>query len=141
MCNLFSMSKGQQAIRELPGAVRDTAGNLPMLPGIFPDYAAPIVCTGAGGMRELAMARWGMPSPTFALQRRQVDRGVTNVRNTASSHWRCRLAPAARCLVPFTSFSEPGLNAEDKLKPVWFALDDSCGSACKRGSDSLSVQI
>ncbi len=125
MCNLYSMSKGQQAIRELAGAMRDTTGNLPMLPGIFPDYAAPIVRTGVDGVRELAMARWGMPSPAFALQGRKVDRGVTNVRNTASPHWRRWLVPAARCLVPFTSFSEPGLNGEGKSVPVWFALDDS----------------
>ena len=124
MCNLYSMSKGQQAIRELAGAMRDTTGNLPMLPGIFPDYAAPIVRTGVDGVRELAMARWGMPSPAFALQGKKVDRGVTNVRNTASPHWRRWLVPAARCLVPFTSFSEPGLNAEGKSEPVWFALDD-----------------
>jgi putative SOS response-associated peptidase YedK len=125
MCNLYSMSKGQQAIRELAGAMRDTTGNLPMLPGIFPDYAAPIVRTGVDGVLELAMARWGMPSPAFALQGKKVDRGVTNVRNTASPHWRRWLVPAARCLVPFTSFSEPGLNAEGKSEPVWFALDDS----------------
>jgi putative SOS response-associated peptidase YedK len=125
MCNLYSMSKGQQAIRELAGAMRDTTGNLPMLPGIFPDYAAPIVRTGADGVRELVIARWGMPSPVFALQGKKVDHGVTNVRNTASPHWRRWLVPAARCLVPFTSFSEPGLNAEGKSEPVWFALDDS----------------
>ena len=125
MCNLYSMSKGQQAIRELAGAMRDTTGNLPMLPGIFPDYAAPIVRTGADGVRELVMARWGMPSPAFALQGKKVDRGVTNVRNTASPHWRRWLVPAARCLVPFSSFSEPVLNAEGKSEPVWFALDDS----------------
>ena len=71
------------------------------------------------------MARWGMPSPVFALQGKKVDRGVTNVRNTASPHWRRWLVPDARCLVPFTSFSEPGLNAEGKSEPVWFALDDS----------------
>ena len=125
MCNLFSMTKGQQAIREFAGAMRDTTGNLPMLPGIFPDYAAPIVRTGADGVRELVMARWGMPSPAFALQGKKVDRGVTNVRNTSSPHWQRWLVPAARCLVPFTSFSEPGLNAEGKSEPVWFALDDS----------------
>ena len=124
MCNLFSMTKGQQAIRELAGAMRDTTGNLPMLPGIFPDYAAPIVRTGADGVRELVMARWGMPSPVFALQGKKVDRGVTNVRNTASPHWRRWLVPDARCLVPFTSFSEPGLNAEGKSEPVWFALNE-----------------
>ena len=29
MCNLYSMTKGQQAIRELAHAMRDTTGNLP----------------------------------------------------------------------------------------------------------------
>ncbi len=119
------MTKGQQAIRELAGAMRDTTGNLPMLPGIFPDYAAPIVRTGNDGVRELFMARWGMPSPAFALQGRKVDKGITNVRNTTSPHWRRWLVPVSRCLVPFTSFSEPGLNAEGKSEPVWFALDES----------------
>jgi hypothetical protein len=67
-----------------------------MLPRIFPDYAAPIVSTGADGVRELVMARWGMLSPAFALQGKKVDRSVTNVRNTASPHWLCWLVPAAR---------------------------------------------
>ena len=67
MCNLYSITKGQQAIRDLAGAMRDLTGNLPMLPGVFPDYSAPIVRTAADGVRELTMARWGMPSPTFAI--------------------------------------------------------------------------
>jgi len=41
MCNLYSLTKGQQAIRDLASAMRDLAGNLPVLPGIFPDYRAP----------------------------------------------------------------------------------------------------
>jgi putative SOS response-associated peptidase YedK len=64
--------------------MRDIVGNLPPLPGVYPDYAAPIVRTATDGMRELAMARWGMPSPAFALQGKKTDPGVTNVRNTAS---------------------------------------------------------
>jgi hypothetical protein len=36
------------------------------MPGVFPDYPAPIVRNGANG-RELAMARWGMPSSQHAL--------------------------------------------------------------------------
>jgi putative SOS response-associated peptidase YedK len=40
---LYSVTKGQQAIHELAGAMRDRAGNLPSMPGIFPDYSAPIV--------------------------------------------------------------------------------------------------
>jgi len=34
--------------------------------GFFPDYKAPIVRNGAEG-RELATARWGMPSSQHAL--------------------------------------------------------------------------
>lgn len=124
MCNLYSLTKGQQAIRELARAMRDRAGNLPSLPGIFPDYPAPIVRTGEDGVRELTMARWGMPSPAFALKGRSVDPGVTNIRNVKSPHWRRWLGPACRCLVPFTSFCEYDTVAGKKV-PVWFALDES----------------
>src|SRR3979490_2256290 len=41
-------------------------GNLAPMPGVFPDYKAPIVRNGAEG-RELATARWGMPSSQHAL--------------------------------------------------------------------------
>ncbi len=125
MCNLYSMTTNQQAIRDLGRAMRNEAGNLPPLPGIFPDQSAPVVRTGADGVRELARARWGMPSPAFALAGRKVDRGVTNVRNTDSPHWRRWLAPPSRCLVPFTSFSESVRRADGKSEPVWFALDPS----------------
>ena len=36
------------------------------MPWVFPDYTAPIVRNGAVG-RELALARWGMPSSQHAL--------------------------------------------------------------------------
>ena len=36
MRNLYSITKGQQAIRDLPGAMRDLKGDLPMLPGRHP---------------------------------------------------------------------------------------------------------
>jgi hypothetical protein len=62
MCNLYAVTKGQQAIRELTRAMSDRTGNLPPLPGIFPDDAAPIVRNQPEG-RQLTMARWGMPSP------------------------------------------------------------------------------
>ena len=76
MCNLYSVTKGQQAIRELTRAMNDRTGNLPPLPGIFPDYQAPIVRNQPEG-RALTMARWGMPSPVFALKGRNSDPGVT----------------------------------------------------------------
>ena len=54
------MTKGQQAIRDFTRAIKDRTGNLPMMPGIFPDYAAPIVRNQPEG-RELVMARWASP--------------------------------------------------------------------------------
>src|SRR5580700_6993879 len=104
MCNLYSITKGQQAIRRLARAMRDLTGNMPMLPGVFPDYFAPIVRNAGDGVRELAMARWGMASPAFTLESRKSDPGVTNVRNVASPHWRRLLGIESRCVVAFTSF-------------------------------------
>jgi putative SOS response-associated peptidase YedK len=98
------LTKSQQAIREFARAMFDRTGNLPFFPGIFPDYAAPIVRNRLDG-RELAMARWGMPSPLSALKGKKCDPGVTNVRNVKSVHWRVgspssivasRLSPASR---------------------------------------------
>ena len=63
MCNLYSLTKGQAAIRDWFRARHNRAGNLPLFPGIFPDQMAPIVRVGLDGGRELVMARWGMPGP------------------------------------------------------------------------------
>jgi putative SOS response-associated peptidase YedK len=91
------------------------------MPGVFPDYPAPVV-RNAGADRELAMMRWGMPPPP-----RAGGFPVTNIRNTTSPHWRGWLKPENRCLVPFNSFAEyaPEPNAETKKKDVvWFELND-----------------
>lgn len=119
------MTKGQQAIRQLAAALNDTTGNLPSLPAVYPDYDAPIVRVGEDGARVLTSARWGMPSPTFALKGRKVDKGVTNIRNLASPHWRRWLGVTSRCLVPFDAFSENARDAEGRVEPVWFAFDDT----------------
>jgi putative SOS response-associated peptidase YedK len=123
VCNLYSLTKGQAAILEMTRAMVDRTGNLPPLPAIFPDYPAPIVRNGGSG-RELAMARWGMPSPVFALKGRKTDPGITNVRNLSSPHWRRWLGHGSRCLVPFTSFSEYETLADGTKRPVWFALGE-----------------
>jgi putative SOS response-associated peptidase YedK len=124
MCNLYSYTKGQAAIRELANAMHDLTGNMPNLPGVFPDYSAPVVRNALEG-RELVMARWGMPSPAFVLKGRNCDPGVTNVRNVSSPHWRRWLGLECRCLVPFTSFSENEVLPDGRRPPVWFALDES----------------
>lgn len=141
MCNLYSQIKGQAAINALVRHMNDRTGNLPPLPGIFPDYAAPIIRHAAEGSQELVMARWGMPSSSQAIYKNataradklrakgkefdfnellkmEPDGGTTNVRNTSSRHWTRWLEPPNRCLVPFTSFSEFNRDAGGD---IWFA--------------------
>jgi SOS response associated peptidase (SRAP) len=91
------------------------------MPGVFPDYPAPVVRNADTG-RELTMMRWGMPPPP-----RAGGYPVTNIRNTSSPHWRAWFKPESRCLVPANSFAEyaPEPNPETKKKDVvWFALHD-----------------
>jgi putative SOS response-associated peptidase YedK len=142
---LYSITKGQRAIIEFTRAMRDTTGNLPPLAGVFPDYMAPIMRSAPDGVRELMMARWGMPSSQFALMqsakkraakieakgrtidfkellRMEPDSGTTNIRNVGSKHWQRWLGIENRCIVPFTSFSEFNKAAGGD---IWFALDES----------------
>lgn len=120
MCNLYSLTKGQAAIREIASVWADRTGNLAPQPAIFPDQSAPVIRAGEEG-RELVTMRWGMPSPSFALKNRRTDPGVTNIRNLGSPHWRRWLGPEHRCLVPFTSFSEYRVEPGGSRIPVWFA--------------------
>jgi hypothetical protein len=48
------MTSNVEAIRQFANHMRDIVGNLPVLPGIFPDYSAPIVRNAPDGARELA---------------------------------------------------------------------------------------
>ncbi len=70
------------------------------------------------------MARWGMPSPVFALKGRNSDYGITNVRNVKSPHWRRWLGVESRCVVPWTSFSENEHLSDGTKPPVWFAFSE-----------------
>jgi putative SOS response-associated peptidase YedK len=117
MCNLYSLTRSQDEIRQLARALRDIVGNLPPLPGIFPDTMAPVVRTAEDGVRELAMMRWGFPPPPTVG-----TRSVTNVRNVKSGYWRPWLKPEQRCLVPVTSFCE-WTDSRPKVTH-WFALSD-----------------
>ena len=118
MCNLYSVTKGQAAIRDLFRATNDRAGNLPLLPAIFPDQLAPIVRVGADDERELVMARWGMPGPPqFG------GAPITNIRNVKSPHWRRWLGKGSRCVVPATSFCEYA-DTKPRKTPIWFALSE-----------------
>jgi putative SOS response-associated peptidase YedK len=149
VCNLYSITTNQAAIIALFRVVNRYVGNLAPMPGVFPDYKAPIVRNGADG-RELATARWGMPSSSKALMdatkkraeklqakgktvdfkellRMEPDGGTTNIRNVNSKHWTRWLGTENRCVVPFNSFSEFN-KAEGG--DIWFALDETRPLAC-----------
>ncbi|WP_315838862.1 SOS response-associated peptidase [Bradyrhizobium prioriisuperbiae] len=133
MCTLYSITTNQEAIRALFGVTLDSAGNLPSMPAVFPDWEAPVIRNHSSG-RELLKMRWGLPNPAGIP-------GInTNVRNADSPHWRRWTQPSNRCLVPATSFSEYNdepnprslKNPDGSKHPmagkkdvVWFALDRS----------------
>jgi len=137
--------KVRAEVARLAEAMSDRNNNQPPMPGVFPDYPAPVVLRGEDGRREMRDLRWGMPSSKKAIMdaavkraeklrakgssidfqellRMEPDKGTTNIRNTSSAHWKPWLGPRSRCLVPFTSFCEPD-QVGGSLKPVWFALD------------------
>jgi putative SOS response-associated peptidase YedK len=72
MCNLYSAYSTQATMRKTFGVARDNAGNLPPLPGIFPDQMAPIVRL-ADGERELLQMRWGFPPPPKVVRGTKAD--------------------------------------------------------------------
>lgn len=148
MCNLYSHTRNVDAMRKLFAAFDVMAQIVPQS-GIFPDYAAPIIRNEGEAPPRLTMTRWGMPSSKKALLdaatkradklrakgkpvdfdqllRMEPDSGTTNVRNTASSHWKRWLGVESRCLVPFTSFSEFNREAGGD---IWFAFGEDRPSA------------
>ncbi|MDH2329034.1 SOS response-associated peptidase family protein [Cereibacter sp. SYSU M97828] len=128
ICNLYNLTTNQQAIRDIVGVMSDSLGNLEPSLDVYPDRPAPVI-RNIGPTRELARLTWGMPTPPQFLKAPDApDTGVTNIRNTASPHWRPRLGVAHRCIVPATAFSEYGARPDPvtKRKPLhWFALDET----------------
>ena len=90
MCNLYSLTTNQEAIRRLFRIHIDRTGNLPSLPAIFPDQCA-LVIRAKGAEREMLMMRWCIAGP-----KQFGEKPVTNVRNVKSAHWR----PWADCPTP-----------------------------------------
>jgi putative SOS response-associated peptidase YedK len=82
MCNLYSITTNQAAIIALFRVINRYVGNLPPMPGVYPDFPAPVLRDTEAG-RELSIMRWGMPPLP-----RAGGAPVTNIRNTTSPHWR-----------------------------------------------------
>jgi putative SOS response-associated peptidase YedK len=120
MCNLYSITTNRAAIAALFRVMNRYVGNLPPMPGVFPDYPAPVV-RNAGGEREMVLMRWGMPPPP-----RTGGPPVTNIRNTSSPHWRGWLKPRAGVSFPpiASRSTRRSRTRRPKKDVVWFALNE-----------------
>jgi putative SOS response-associated peptidase YedK len=118
MCNLYNHTTAVQAMRDVFASLENAAGNLES-GDVYPDRMAPII-TRQGAGHVLRRARWGLPSPPQFHSKSGIDRGITNVRNTASPHWRRWLGPQNRCLVPLDRFAEP--RAGKGAGNAWFGV-------------------
>src|SRR6266851_3712236 len=127
MCNLYSITTNQAAIIALFRVINRYVGNLAPMPGVFPDYKAPIDATKK---RAEKLQAKGKSVDFKELLRMEPDGGTTNIRNVKSKHWMRWLGPENRCVVPFNSFSEFN-KAEGG--DIWFALDESRPLACFAG--------
>jgi putative SOS response-associated peptidase YedK len=122
MCNLYNITTTQEAIRQFTKTISDISGNLEPSLDVAPDRPAPVVRNTPEG-RQLARLTWGMPTPP-SLTNGRPDRGVTNIRNTSSPHWRQWLRPESRCVVPWTTFCE-WEDTRPKKSQRWFAIDEN----------------
>ncbi|MGO7847593.1 SOS response-associated peptidase family protein [Rhizobium ruizarguesonis] len=149
MCNLYRMEDKDWVSKW----AQDVESLINLMPAyqMNPDQAGPIVRNTADGRRQLAHARWGLPSPFFVIKqaaeiraeklrqkgkpvdmdmliRMEPDKGVTNVRNLNVPHWKKWFGVENRCIVPVTSFAEPDPASKDEggnTPNAWFALDES----------------
>lgn len=131
MCNLYSVTTNREALRRIVGAMSDSLGNMPELPGIYPDYFAPIV-RAKSNEREIVLARWGLPSLLDAPTE-EPNRGTTNIRHPWFDDWKGYLGVEHRCLVPMTRFAEPTKLEDGSSGNAWFALDPSQPVTCFAG--------
>src|SRR4029079_6248062 len=100
MCNLYSITTNQAAIAALFRVVKRYVGNLAPMPGVFPDYPAPVIRNIDTGT-EMALMRCGMPPLP-----RTGGPPVTNIRNTSSPHWRGWVQAEDRRLGPLHKLAE-----------------------------------
>ncbi|NKM26951.1 SOS response-associated peptidase family protein [Rhizobium laguerreae] len=148
MCNLYRMEDKDWVAKWAQDA--ESLINLMPVYQMNPNQMGPIVRNTADGKKQLVHARWGLPSPRFALEkaakikaeklaakgkafdleeliRMEADRGTTNVRKLSFPHWKRWFGVEHRCLVPVTSFAEPDPTSRQdggNVPNAWFARDE-----------------
>jgi hypothetical protein len=83
MCNLYSITTNQAASIALFRVINRYVGNLPSLPGVFPDYPAPVI------RNTDAAPKWRQCAGACRHRRAQVGR-----RSPRSATRRCRTGAA-----------------------------------------------
>jgi putative SOS response-associated peptidase YedK len=73
VCNLYSITPNQAAIIVLFRVANRYVGNLPPMPGVFPDYPAPIIRNTDTGT-EMVTMRWGNPARRLSMWRKTENR-------------------------------------------------------------------
>jgi putative SOS response-associated peptidase YedK len=147
MCNLYTMKLSRAEVRgllehyKLVGKewselfAQDQAGkNESGL--VYPKYPAPVVIV-EDGVETLEKMRWGIPGPVFPTKDGKTPRPsfITNIRNTASGHWKPWLAATSvvvgkdknaggRCIVPAVAFAEPDKGTSKPVINRWFGRTD-----------------
>src|SRR5262245_22791820 len=122
MCNLYSITTNQAAIINLFRVMNRYVGNLAPMPGVFPDYPAPVIRNSVRRHRDGDDA---LGHATTAAHRRPARHQHPQHVLAALAHV---LKPENRCLVPANSFAEyaPEPNPETKKKDVvWFAVNET----------------
>jgi putative SOS response-associated peptidase YedK len=109
VCNLYSLNKSKESVAKMFGVGHNRTLDIPLFPGIFPNYVAPVVRQAADGDRELVNMNWGFVLP----QSGKAPRRVTNVRDdkAMTGFWRESMEKR-RCLVPASAFCEPDGNVK-----------------------------
>ncbi len=126
MCNLYSSTTTQQAMRSLfkVDAKNDQLGNFEPLSAIWPKYDAPVVRLTDSGEREIVLMSWGFltakvskktgkPIAPAAWNNARADKVATN------GLWKDSFQNR-RCLVPASSFREA--KGRNPATDYWFAL-------------------
>jgi putative SOS response-associated peptidase YedK len=60
MCNLYSITTNQAAI--IVCVINRYVGSLAPMPGVFPDYPAPVI-RNTDAVTQMVTMRWGVPPP------------------------------------------------------------------------------
>ena len=126
MCNLYSNTTAQQAMRQLFDVVaeRDRLGNARPQPAIWPKYDAPVVRLSDEGEREMLYMSWGfLPAKTSKKTGKPIAPSAwNNARGdkvASTGLWK-ESFQRRRCLVPASSFREA--KGRNPATDFWFAL-------------------